>query len=324
MKRRRFIALVGGVVALPLGARAQQPARAARIGFLGTASATGWANKVDAFRAGLRDLGYVEGKNIVIEFRWANGQYNRLQSFAAELVALNVDVIVTQASGVLAAQKATKTIPVVMAALGDAVGQGAVQSLAHPGGNITGSTFFNPELASKRVELLKEAFPQIKRVGVVFIPALSGPLPMLDAMRATAKSLEIEILEFPVRGPEEFESAFTAIAGRDVDAVAMNESPILLSNSKAIVAVVAKSKLPAVGFPEFAEAGGLMAYGVNIVELHRRAAVFVDKILKGSKPGDLPVEQSTKFHLVVNLATAKTLSLTLPQSLLARADEVIE
>ena len=171
MNRRKFIALAGGLAAWPVKVRAQQPVRVARIGFLGIASATGWADKVEALHAGLRDLGYVEGKNVAIEFRWAMVEYERLPALAAELVALNVDVIVTQALGVLAAQQATKTTPIVMAALGDAIGVGAVKSLAHPGGNVTGSTFFYPELVSKRVELLKEAFPQIRRVAAVFKPS---------------------------------------------------------------------------------------------------------------------------------------------------------
>ena len=240
MRRRDFIGLVVGAATWPLAVRAQQAEQMRRIGFLGTSSATGWADKVDALRAGLRDVGYAEGKNIVIEFRWADGQYERLPALSAELVALNVDIIITQARGVLAAQRATKTIPIVMAALGDAVGQGAVQSLAHPGGNITGSTFFYPELASKRVELLKEAFPQIKRVAVVFIPTRGavpavGAVAAVEAMRSTAASLGVELLESPVRGPEEFESAFAAMVGRGIDAVALNEDPILLGNSKAIV-----------------------------------------------------------------------------------------
>jgi putative tryptophan/tyrosine transport system substrate-binding protein len=325
MRRREFITLLGSAaVAWPLAARAQQPGKVYRIGFLGAASASGFATKVDAFRAGLRDLGYVEGKNIVIEFRWAEGRYDRLPELAAELVRVKVDVLVTHATqGSRAAKQATTTIPIVIAAVGDAVAGGLVASLARPGGNVTGSSFFSPELAAKRLDVLKETFPRIKRVGVLFNPE-SLYRPVLDAMEKGARSLNIELQQYAVRGPSEFANVFQDIAKERSEALTMNEDPMLLVNSKAIADFAAQQHLPLFGFLEMAEAGGLVAYGANIVEMHRHAAVFVDKILKGARPGDLPVEQPTKFELAINLKTAKALGLTVPPQIVARADKVFE
>ena len=326
MTTRRTVVLALGASALASPfVSAAQPARMARIGFLGATSAKAYASRVEALRAGLRDLGYVEGKNIVIEFRWADGKYERLPELAAELVRLKVDVIVTHGTpGTFAAKKATTAIPIVMAISGDAVATGLVPSVARPGGNITGSTFFNPELAAKRLELMREAVPSVKRISVLLNPANQVNGPTLKAMQATAASLKLELQPVEVRGPEEFERAFSAIgAGRD-DALAVVEDAMLISNARPLADLAARNRLPSIGFLDFVEAGGLMAYGVNLVEVFRRAAVFVDKILKGTRPADLPVERSTRFDFVINLKTAKMLGLTIPQLILLRADRVIE
>ena len=285
-----------------------------------------WASKVEALRAGLRYLGYIEGKNVVIEFRWAEGKYERLPALAQELVGQNVDVLVTQATpGVRAAKQATTTIPIVIAAVGDAAATGLVESISRPGGNITGSSFFVPELASKRLGLLKEAFPQVKRVGILLNPVgIARTAIWENAMGSAAKSLAIELQEIAVRGPPEFDGAFASLADKGIDALVVNEDPVLVGNAPAIVDMVARQRIPSIGFLEFGEAGGLMAYGASIIEMHRHAAVFIDKILKGAKPRELPVEQPTKFHLSINLKTAKSLGLTIPPGLLLRADEVIE
>ena len=326
VSRRRFtLALGAGLLAAPLSLVAQQePTKVWRIGFLGLPSASGWASKVEALREGLRDVGYVEGTNLVFEFRWAEGKYERLPELAAELVRLKVDVIVTHAgAGPRAAMQATKSIPIVIAAVGDAVSNRLVVSLARPGGNVTGSSFLSPQLATKRLDLLKAAFPRARRVAILLNPDGVNPASM-DAMRLAAKSIKVELQQFGVRGPNEFESAFASMAKAHVNAVVINEDPMLVANAKGIADFAAKHRLPSIGFQETAEAGGLMAYGANIVEMHRRAAVFIDKILKGAKPGDLPVEQPTKFNFVVNMRTAKAMGLTIPQSVLLQADRLIE
>jgi putative tryptophan/tyrosine transport system substrate-binding protein len=320
MKRREFLLLGWAMGMLPNHA---QQTRTARIGFLGAATESGWAAQVGALRAGLRELGYFEGKNLAIEFRWANGQYDRLPELAAELVRLNVDVLVTQATlGTRAAERATTTIPIVIAAVGDAVASGLIKSLAKPGGNVTGSSFFIPELAAKRLELLKEVLPQAKRVGMLFNLNAPSP-PVLDATARSAKLLNIELRQYGVRDSREFAGAFQDMASDRNEAVLMNEDPMLLTTSREIAALAASQRLPSFGFKELVKAGGLVAYGADIVEMHRHAAVFVDKILKGAKPGDLPVEQPTKFELIINQTTAKTLGLEMPPMLLNRADEII-
>jgi putative ABC transport system substrate-binding protein len=324
MQRREFIALLGGIAAWPLAARAQQSSSVARIGYLNTNDASTSASYVEAFRAGLRDLGYVEGKNFVIESRFAEGNIDRLPELAAELVRGNVDVIITSGSGVVAAQRATSTIPIVMLVMGDAVATGVVASLGHPGGNITGSSFFNPELMAKRVELLKEVAPSMTQAAVLLTPGLPGNGPVLRAMEMTAKALKVELQLFEARGSSEYESTFIAIADKKIGAIVVHDNPIFVRDAKLLAAIAAKQRLASVGFLEFTAAGGLVAYGVNFHDMYRRAAYFVDKILKGAKPGDLPIEQPTKFELVINLRTAKALGLTIPPTLLARADEVIE
>jgi putative ABC transport system substrate-binding protein len=329
ISRRRFI--TGFVIAsTPLGATASaqeyKAEKVYRIGFLGTASASAQAKRVDALRAGLRDLGYVEGKNIVIEFRWAEGRYDRLPDLAAELVRLKVDVLVTAGTpGTLAAKKATTTVPIVMVGIGDAVATGVVASLARPGGNITGSTDSVPELMAKLLELLKEIMPRTRRVAVLVNPDNpSRPSPVLKAMGTTAGSLKVELQKFEARGPSEFESAFSRMAKSRVDAVVVTTDVLFNYNVAAVADLAAKKRLPSAGAKAFAEAGGLIGYGLNFPDMDRRAAYFVDKILKGVKPEDLPVQQPTKFELVVNLKTAKALGLTIPQTLLLRADQIIE
>ena len=325
-RRDLLIALGVGALAAPLVSFAQQqPAKVPRIGFLGALSASDFASRVEALRAGLRDLGYVEGKNIVIEYRWAEGKYERLPDLAAELVRLKVDVLVTHAvPGTRAAKQATTTIPIVMAAGSDPVKGGLVASLAHPGGNVTGSAFFNLELGAKRLELLKEAFPRTRRVAVLLHRDSPVNEQYLQAMEPTAKSLKVGLERFEVRRPVEFDGAISAMAKKRVDAVVINEEPMLIANAEGIADLANKHRLPSIGFKEIAEAGGLMAYGVNILEMYRRAAVFIDKVLKGAKPSELPIEQATRFELVINRKTAKALGLTIPQSILFRADRVIE
>jgi putative ABC transport system substrate-binding protein len=326
MRRREFITLLGGTAAAwPLAVRAQQPANIARIGFLGPASASNWADRLEAFRVSLRDLGYVEGQNIVIESRWADEKYNRLPELAAELVDRKVDVIVTYGTpGTLAAMRATKVIPIVMAYSGDALSAGLVTNLARPSGNVTGSTYFLSELMAKRLELLKAAMPQITKAAVLINP--SNPLfdTTLKAMEIAAKSLNVELQQFKVGGPTEFDAAFLAMAKERVDAVVIQEDAVFVSNTKAIIGLASKHRLPLAGNHELAEAGGLIGYGADFLAMCRRAAVFVSTILKGGKPESIPVEQATKFALVINLNTAKTLGLTMALGLLNAADKVIE
>jgi putative tryptophan/tyrosine transport system substrate-binding protein len=327
VKRRKFIALMGGGAAWPLAARAQQRSKIPRIGYLdplprSSRMAAGW---MEAFRSGLHDLAYVEGKNITIEYRWSEGKYDRLAALTAELVQLGIDVLVTYGTpATRAAKQATTSVPIIMAISGDAIATGLILSLNRPGGNITGSTFFNPELCAKRLELIKEAVPPIIRVGVLLNPDNPIHLPCLQEMERTANSINLELEPFQVRSPTEFESAFLAWDAKHVNAVTVIEDAMLIVNSKAIVELVTKRRLPAIGFKEIAEGGGLMAYGVDFAKPFYRAAYFVDKILNGANPNDLPVEQATKFDLVLNLGAAKIVGLDIPPTLLARADEVIE
>ena len=325
-RRQLLLVLGAGSLAAPLPSFAQQKGKVWRVGFLGPDTASGTARWVQPFRDGLRDLGYVEGKNLVIEFRWAEGKYERLPELAAELVRLKVDVIVTHATtGARAAKDATTTIPIVMAIVADPVATGIVASLARPGGNITGMTGINDAVAAKRLELLKEAFPRTRQVAVLLNPDNPSDIgPVFQAMEAAAKTLELELHQFGVQAPGEFESAFAAIAKRRVDAIVSSQDTVLTDNSRAVANLAARMRLVSVGPYQFADAGGLMAYGANRHEFFRRAAYFVDRILKGAKPADLPVEQATKFELVINMKTAKALGLTIPQSILVRAERVIE
>jgi putative ABC transport system substrate-binding protein len=270
-------------------------------------------------------LGYVEGKNLVMEFRWADDQYDRLPTLAAELVRLNVDVLITYGTpGTLAAKGATTTIPIVMAYSGDAVAAGLVTNLAQPGGNVTGSTYFLTQLMAKRLLLLTDALPRIDQVAVLVNP--DNPLfaPTLQELKIAATSSKVALQTFEVRDPNEFETAFSGMARKRVDAIVVQEDAMFVSNVRAIADLAAKERLPTAGFHGLAEAGGLIGYGADFLEMCRRAAVFVDKILKGAKPADLPVEQPTKFELIINLKTAKALGLSLPQSIFIQADNVLE
>ena len=329
MKARRqlLVALGASAVATRFTSLARaQPVKVARIGFLGATSLAGYKSRVDALRTGLQEFGYVEGKNLAMEFRWANGAYDRLPSLAAELVRLKVDVIVTGGTpGTRAAKQATTTIPIVMAVSGDAVATGLIASLARPGGNITGTTYFDPELTAKRLELLKQAVPKLARVGVLINP--DNPQTMgttLQSLRLAAASLKLELFVFEARSMNDLERAFSAMLQTGVDAVVMVDDGVFLANLRAIADLAANKRLPTTGAKELAEAGGLIGYGVDFVETYHHAAYFVDRILRGAKPGDLPVEQPPRFELVVNLKTAKALGVTMPYSLLSRADRVVE
>jgi putative ABC transport system substrate-binding protein len=326
--RREILVAAGsglGLLAVPRLASAQRAEKSRRIGFLGTGTAAGMAVWVGALRAELRQLGHVEGQNLSIEYRWADGQYERAPELAAELVRLKVEVLVTHGTpGTLAAKGTTTTIPIVMATAGDAVLSGLVKSLAKPGGNVTGSTFFNPELAAKRLELAKEALPRLTKVASLINPDNPGMGPVRDAMAPTAKSLKLDLHWTEVRRPAEFEKVFKAMADNRVGAVVILEDGMFNANIQALASLAAAQRLPSVGIAEFAEAGGLMAYGVNFSEMYRRAAIFVDKILKGARPGDLPIERATKFETVLNQKAARAMGITFPRSVLVRADRTIE
>jgi putative ABC transport system substrate-binding protein len=326
MKRREFIwALGGAAVARPLAARAQQP-KVWRIGVLETISQSMNAANFEAFRRGLRELGYIEGQNLIIDYRSADGRAERFPGLAADFVRLQVDVIVTRGTPAgLAAKNATTTIPIVMAAMSDPVGVGAVDGLARPGGNITGLAAFSSELEPKRVELLKEMVPGLTRVAVLF--NMSNPvfLSRWEMMKTATQSLHIKAQLLDVRRPEDLGSAFEAAVRQRADALVCGTDAFIQANRHLIVELAAKSRLPSIyGYADFADTGGLMSYSVNYPDLYFRAAGLVAKILNGTRPGDLPVEQPTKFKLVINLKTAKALGLDVPDRLLTLADEVIE
>jgi putative tryptophan/tyrosine transport system substrate-binding protein len=328
MRRRKFIAVLGGAAASSVSAlvaHAQQPRKIFRIAFVGLPTAESLPKRPEAFRAGLRDLGYQEGRDIVIDYRWADGDYDRLPALFADVIRLNPDVIVTHGTpGALAAKQATSTIPIVFAASGDATASGLVSSLARPGGNLTGLTYFNPELAAKRLELLKEIVPGLTDVGILLNSKNPMNEPIVPAMKRTADPLKLKLHAFAVRGPAELESAFVTMAARRVGALVVLDDATLIANAPLIAALALRQRLPSCGWPDFAAAGGLVAYGIDFVELFRRSATLVDKILKGAKPADLPVERTTKFEVVINLKTANTLGLEVSPTLLIRADEVIE
>ena len=319
MRRRAFLGLVGGAVVWPIAARAEQ--HLPRIGYLGLGAAAN-PRLEGEFLAGLRDLGYIEGKTIEIEFRFTGGDPDEVDKAAADFVKANVDVIVAAATGVYAARRATSTIPIVMAAAGDVIAMGLAASLAHPGGNVTGSNFFLPELMAKRLELLKEILPSMSSAGALFRRGVASTPNILEVMRAAAKALGVDLSPIEVSGPEEFESAFASWAEQKVGGVVVVD--IFGSQSPAIAAIAAKRRIASIGSLELATAGGLIGYGVDLPAMYRRAAVFVDKILKGAKPGDIPIELATKFQTAVNLKTAKALGIDIPPTLLAAADEVIE
>jgi putative ABC transport system substrate-binding protein len=325
MRRREFIAALGSVSLSPIASRAQQAGKLARIGFLGVSSPSAFASRIDALKGGLRDFGYVEGSTILIEYRWAEGHYERLPALAAELVRSNVDVIVTHATpGSLAAKQATATIPIVMALIGDPVASGVVLSVAQPGGNMTGQSFFNAELRAKRVELLKEVKPQLGQLAVLMNADNPAAETELHAMEATAKSLDVKLQPFRLRAPSELVPAFEAMEQMHVGAVETGEDQLSVGNIGAIVALATRGRMLSIGPEEVARSGGIMSYGVDSVAAYRHAAFFVDRILKGTSPGDLPIEGATKFQLILNRKAAKALGLDVPTATLLRADEVIE
>jgi putative ABC transport system substrate-binding protein len=325
VRRREFITLLGGAVAWPVAAHAQQPG-IYRIGLLEMTPAASNAANFDAFRKGLRELGYVEGQNLVLDYRSADGRPERFPQLAAALVRLNVDLIVTRGTpAVMAAKNATETIPVVMAASGEPVGTGVVAGLARPGGNVTGLSALNTELVAKRLELMRETVAGVRRIA--FLQNMGNPVApsQWEEFKTAAPSLSLEAQLLDVRKPEDIVRVFhTAIVGR-TDAILVGNDSVTLTNRRQVVELAAKHRLPAMyNNKEFIDAGGLMSYGVSYPDLYRRAAAFVDKIFKGAKPANLPVEQPTKFELSINLKTARALGLTVPATLLARADEVIE
>jgi putative ABC transport system substrate-binding protein len=328
MKNKKAFYLVLGALLLALSfpVEAQQPPNVARIGFLAAPSRSGMSHLTEPFLQGLREVGYVEGKNIAIEYRWADGKFERLPELAAELVRLKVDVIVaavTQAS--LAAKAATATIPIVMVAVANPVDSGLIASLARPGANLTGTSVMNDEVVGKQLELLKESLPKISHVAALWNPA--NPVfqkLQLQAVEATARALNVRLQKVEARDQEEIERAFKAIAKERTRALHVLPDPVFTAHRRMVADLALKLRLPAVsGTKEYAEAGLLMSYGPSFPESYRRAAIYVDKILKGAKPGDLPIERSTKFEFVINLGTAKQIGVTLPQSLLYRADKVI-
>ncbi len=307
-------------------AHGQQPAKIPRIGFLLAPPASGLAARIEGFRQGLRELGYVEGKNIIIEWRSAEGKSERLSELAAELVRLKVDVIVTAGpSDTRAAREATTTIPIVMGQDSDPVGSGFVASLARPGGNITGLATYAPELSGKQLELMKEILPKISRVAFIGNSTNPGDSQTLRETVIAAGALEIYLRYLDVQEPKDIEPAFRAAVKGRAEAILASGNPVLNSQRQQVVDLAAKHRLPvSYGRPEFSDAGGLMYYGTNFPELYRRAASYVDKILKGAKPSDLPVEQPKKFELIINLPAAKKIGLTIPPNVLVRADRVIK
>jgi len=314
------------IVGAPLADGAQQAGRTVTIGYLGNSSPALESNLVEAFREGLRQLGYVEGRNLIIKFEWAEGHQERHPALARELVRLTPDVILTAGTpGALAAKQATQSIPIVTAIAGDAVATGLVASLAKPGGNVTGLSTLAPELDGKRLELLKEAVPKLSRVAVLRNPANPFTTIAWKAMQPAAEALGVKLQPVEASSPNDLERALARIEATPPDGLVFIVDRFLASYRASIVQFVVKNRLPGMfPYPEFAQEGGLMAYGPDYADLFRRTATYVDKILKGAKPGDLPIEQPTKFELVINLKTAKTLGFTIPQSVLIRADEIIQ
>ena len=325
MRRRHFITLLGGAAASwPIIARAQQPGKLPTVGFLGTASASAWSRWVPAFTQRLRELGWIEGHSVAIEWRWAEGREDRYPEILAEFIRLKVDIIVTGGGALPAAKQATSTIPIVFALAGDPVGSGSVASLAHPGGNVTGLSSQSPELAGKRLELLREIVPGLHRLAIMLNIRYPAAALQVDEFHAAARTLNMKAFTFEIRRADEITSVFETLKGR-VDALYVPADPLVNANRIRINTLALAARLPTLfGNRGYVEAGGLMSYGSNVPVQFGRAAVYVDKILRGTKPADLPVEQPTKFDLVINLTTAKALGLIVPPMLLALADDVIE
>jgi len=325
MRRREFITLLGGVaVTWPLAANAQS--KTPRIGFMGNSTAALEANLVDAFREGLREHGYEEGRNIVIEYRWADGKYERFPALVAELIAGNVEVIVTAGTpAALAMKKATTTVPLVMVAVGDPVGTGLVPSLARPGANLTGLSSVAPDLEGKRLQLLREVVPALSHVAM-FINSLNPfHVSSMRQARAAAQTMGIKLQLHDIRKSEDLDDAFAAIRKERPDAVLILADRVFLHNRERMIDFTKEQRLPNVNaYKELVEVGGLMSYGPSYEDMHKRAAIYVDKILKGAKPADLPIEQPSKFTFIVNLKAAKALGVTVPSQLLGLADELID
>ena len=328
MKRTavRSIAVAVMLLAMAIIAEAQQPAKAPRIGYLSSTSASATSSRIEAFHQGLRELGYVEGKNLIIEWRFAEGKLDRLPVLAAELVRLKVKLIVSASTPVTAAAKdTTATIPIVMAHDPDPVGSGFVASLARPGGNITGLASFAPELSGKRLEVLQEITPRLARVAVLGYSAEPGYVKVLREIELAAQGFKVQVQNLDVLNPKDIGNAFQAANNGRANAILVMNSPIFIVHRKQVADLAVKNRLPAIYYsPEFVEDGGLMSYGVSFTDLYRRAPTYVDKILKGAKAAELPVEQPRKFEFVINLKTAKQIGLTIPQSVLYRADKVIK
>lgn len=328
VRRRQFLIATGALLATPLTSVAQQSAKVWRIGVLVPSSRERLfgLGRPEKFLQGMRELGYVEGKDFVAEWRYGEGKYDRLPGLAAELVALKVDVIVASGSpAIRAAQQATKTIPIVFPNTGDPVGSGFAASLARPGGNITGLSNSNDDVSPKYLELLMMLVPKLSRVAFLGNPGSSTHPAILKTIQAAAKQVRVNLVRVDARTPEEIEHAFATMSRERAEALIVVPEPFLYQQGKQIAALAAKYRVPAVyGGREPVDSGGLMGYGQNLTENWHRAATYVHKILKGAKPGDLPIEQPTKFELVINRKTAKTLGLAIPQELLLRADEVIE
>ena len=323
------VILTVGLTLASLGtAAAQPPEKGPRVGYLnpGSSSDPLRQRRLEAFRQGLRELGYVEGQNIAIESRWAEGKYDRYPALAADLVRLKVDVIVAMSGAATqAAQQATRTIPIVMSLVNDPVGSGLVPSLAHPGGNITGTSVMSPDLIGKQLQLLKEVVPKVSRVAFLRHPANPASAANLREAEAAARGLGVRLQTLEARNPQEIDSAFAAMTREQAGALLIHADALFGNQRRQIAELATKKRLPSIFLTtEYAEAGGLMVYGPNLLNLERRAATYVVKILKGAKPADLPVEQPSKFDLLVNLKTAKALGLTIPQTLLQRADQVIQ
>lgn len=327
IRRRRFLVAVGVVFAAPQLAYAQRATRVSRIGVLIPSTPAAAATVIKAFEQGLREHGYVDGQNIVVKYRYSGGRDDRVPNLAAELVHAEVDVIVTTTDSVVQTVKQhTQAIPIIMVNTSDPVGGGLIKTLAHPGANITGLTNFSPEISGKRVQLLKEFVPALSRVAYLWNPDLAGATDVYREVVTATRRLRMEVQSVEVHRAEDIDGAFSAIAKKgNVGLLVQAPNPVLYTNRKQIADLVNLWRLPSMfNRAEYISAGGLMSYGPNVPDMYRRAAAYVDKILKGAKPGDLPVEQPTRFDLMINLKTAKALNLTIPRSLLLRADRVIE
>ena len=320
-RRRAFITTLAlAVLPAPVAAEVQQVGKTWRLGFLGGGSPSGYAPHVEALRLGLRDHGYVEGRNVTIEYRWADGRYDRLPALARSLV----DLIITQGTpAALVAKQTTATIPIVMAIVGNPDETGIVASLARPAGNVTGSSYFYAELNAKRLELAKLALPSLKSVAVLLNPDNSAMASVLSLMEESARSLRLTLWRAPVRALDELDAAI-ALAKTHAQALAVIDEGLFIANAKRVADIALRHRVPSIGFGEYCEAGGLLAYGVDFPRIWRRSMYFVDRILKGAKPADLPIQQAASFELMINLKTARAIGLTIPPSMLARADKIIK